>query len=298
MGENTIAIFGGKGMLGTDVATACAASGFAVRAYDLPEFDITNSTHVQEALNASDVVINCAAYTDVDGAETHAQLAHRVNAEAVGRLGTLAAQCGKWVLHVSTDFVFDGELDRPYVETDAPAPINEYGKSKLAGERLLAESGCSHCIIRLEWTYGLHGVNFVTKLIEQVQDNGALRVVDDQVGSPTATTVVGRAVRALVEQRAEGIFHLASAGHVSRFGIAQFVIERLGLDIDVQPCHSGSYPMPAKRPLNSRFDCSKIHTLLNGPIEAWQGPLENFLRQLDEKNSGYRRCGIHRQQLR
>ena len=135
-------------------------------------------------------MINCAAYTNVDGAESQKELAHRVNGEAVGQLGRLAAERGKWVLHFSTDFVFDGELDRPYAETDAPNPINEYGRSKLAGERLLAQSGCSHCIVRLEWTYGTHGNNFVTKIIERARASGQLKVVDDQVGSPTATTEV------------------------------------------------------------------------------------------------------------
>ncbi len=285
-------------MLGSDVATACGAAGYDVRVYDLPEFDITDPEHVQEAVNACDVIINCAAYTDVDGAETQAALAHRVNAEAVGRIGTLAKDGGKWVLHVSTDFVFDGKLKRPYVETDEPAPINEYGKSKLGGEQLLAASGCAHCIVRLEWTYGAHGASFVTKLIDQAQDGKTLRVVNDQIGSPTATTVVAAAICELTERRVEGIFHLAGAGHVSRFGIAQFVAERLELDVDVQPCPSSTYPAPARRPLSSRFDCSKIQALLNTPIEPWQGPLERFLRQLDEKHSGYGRCGIHRQQLR
>jgi dTDP-4-dehydrorhamnose reductase len=244
------------------------------------------------------VIINCAAYTNVDGAESHASLAHLVNAEAVGRLGKLAAERGTRVLHISTDFVFDGELDRPYVETDVATPVNEYGRSKLAGEQLLAESGCSHCIVRLEWTYGIHGTNFVTKLIRRAQDCGRLQVVDDQVGSPTATTVVAGAICELIEQKAEGIFHLAGAGYVSRFGIAQFVVERLGLDVEVQPCHSDTYPMPARRPLNSRFDCSKIQAILNDPLEPWQGPLGHFLRQLDEDDSGYGRCRVHRQQLR
>jgi len=231
-------------MLGADLAAACAADGYEVRVYDLPEFDITNSAHVQEAVCAADAIINCAAYTDVDGAESQAEVAHRVNAEAVGRLGTFASEHGKWVLHFSTDFVFDGALDRPYVETDVPGPINEYGRSKLAGEQLLRASGCSHCLVRLEWTYGAHGTNFVTKLVEQARAGGTLQVVDDQIGSP---------------------------------------------------CCSGDYPMPARRPLNSRFDCTKIHELLGHPIEPWKGPLEHFLRPLDAKDSGYRRCGIHRQ---
>lgn len=267
-------------MLGTDLASACAEKGHTVRVYDLPEFDITKPAHIHAAASDADAIVNCAAYTDVDAAEHHAALAHRVNGEAVGLLGAIARERGLWVLHFSTDFVFDGTLDRPYAETDVPEPINVYGRSKLSGERLLAESGCSHGIVRLEWTYGANGTNFVTKLVERARAGGTLRVVDDQVGSPTATTVVAGATCELLEKRTEGVFHLASTGYVSRFGIAQFVAERLGLGVDAQPCRTGDYPAHAARPLNSRFDCAKIQAVLNDPIEPWQGPLERFLRQL------------------
>jgi len=275
-----IAVLGGRGMLGTDLVAACAAGGFDVCAYDLPEFDITDAEHLRGVVEASDAILNCAAYTDVDAAETHTALAHRVNAEAVGRLGELAAQYGRWVLHFSTDFVFDGTLDRPYVETDAPNPINEYGRSKLAGEERLAQSGCSHCLVRLEWTYGRHGSNFVTKTIEHAKAGQSLIVVEDQIGSPTPTTLVAHAACELLKQRVEGTFHLCSAGYVSRFGVAQFVFHRLGLDVDLKPCCSSEYLRPATRPLNSRFDCRKIQTLLKDPIEPWQQGIECFLRQL------------------
>jgi dTDP-4-dehydrorhamnose reductase len=278
--EPVVAVLGGRGMLGTDLVAACASGGFDVRIYDLPEFDITDGEHLRGVVEASDAIVNCAAYTDVDGAETHAVLARRINAEAVGRLGELAARDGKWVLHFSTDFVFDGTLDRPYAEADAPNPINEYGRSKLAGEERLATSGCSHCLVRLEWTYGLHGSNFVTKIIERAKAGRPVVVVEDQIGSPTATTLVADVACELLERRAEGTFHLASAGSVSRFGMTQFVFERLGLQAALTPCCSGEYPTPATRPLNSRFDCRKIQGLLKTPIEPWQQGLRRFLRQL------------------
>lgn len=280
MAKPVVAILGGRGMLGTDLAAVCAERGFEVHCYDLPEFDVTDVEHLRKAVETSDAIVNCAAYTDVDGAETNVALAHRVNAHAAGHLGELAAQYGKWVLHFSTDFVFDGTLDRPYVETDVPNPINEYGRSKLAGEELLARTGCSHCLVRLEWTYGLHGDNFVTKLIDRAKTGQQLAVVDDQVGSPTPTMLVAEAVCELLSHRTEGTFHLASAGYVSRFGVTQFVFERLGMDTDLSPCSSNEYPTPARRPLNSRFDCGKIQNLLNEPIESWQQGLEQFLRQL------------------
>jgi dTDP-4-dehydrorhamnose reductase len=267
-------------MLGTEVAAACSRRGCTVRVYDLPEFDITDMDHLKQAVEAAEAIINCAAYTNVDGAQSQSDLAHRVNAEAVGRLGRLARESGKWVLHISTDFVFDGGLARPYVETDSPNPINEYGKSKLAGEVLLRESGCAHCLVRLEWTYGRHGRNFITKLVERAKTGQTLSVVSDQVGSPTATREAAKAVCDLLEQRAEGLFHFASTGYVSRYDMAVFVFDRLGLEVELKPCRTSDYPSPAARPLNSRFDCHKIGSLLREPIASWQRPLEHFLRQL------------------
>ncbi len=183
-----IAIFGGRGMLGTDLAKICGQQGFNVEVFDLPEFDITISEQLKEALSTTKTIVNCASYTDVDGAENEAEKAYQVNAEAAGRLGALVRAANAWLLHISTDFVFDGRSERPYVETDPPNPINEYGKTKLAGEQLLGHSGCHHCIMRIEWTYGAAGNNFVTKLIKRAKTDKALKVVDDQIGSPTATT--------------------------------------------------------------------------------------------------------------
>ena len=267
-------------MLGSDLAVTCAESGYDVRVCDVPEFDITNGAQVREAAGQADGVINCAAYTDVDGAEAQRDVAHRVNGDAVGQLGAIAQASGTWVLHFSTDFVFDGKLERPYTETDTPHPINEYGKSKMAGERLLAQSGCRHCIVRLEWMYGSHGNNFVKKLVRRARASERLRVVDDQIGSPTATTEVAKMACELLGRRAEGLFHFASAGYVSRFDVAEFVFDRLSLQTALLPCRSADYPTQAQRPLNSRFNCSKIQAALAHPIRPWQGPLECFLGQL------------------
>jgi dTDP-4-dehydrorhamnose reductase len=278
--DTRIVILGGRGMLGSDLARTCRRRGLEPVVLDLPQCDITNTEHLRKAVADAKIVINCAAYTNVDGAERQAELAYRVNAEAVGRLGVLARQADAWVLHVSTDFVFDGCSDRPYVETDPPNPINTYGKSKLAGERLLAQSGCKYCILRVEWTYGAAGNNFVIKLIQRAKMDRMVKVVDDQFGSPTATTEVAKIICALLKKRPDGIFHFASAGYVSRYELARFIFDKLSMDIDVMPCKTSDFPSPAARPLNSRFDCGRIQRLLSEPIEAWQAPLERFLRQL------------------
>ena len=278
--DTRIVILGGRGMLGSDLTIGCRQQGYEPIVLDLPQFDITHAEHLEQAVRDAGLIINCAAYTNVDGAESQAELARRVNAEAVGRLGILARQHDAFVLHISTDFVFDGRSGKPYVETDRPNPINTYGKTKLEGEQLLAQSGCKHCILRVEWTYGSAGVNFVTKLIQRAKTAKALKVVDDQVGSPTATTEAAKVICRLLKNRPEGIFHFASAGYVSRYEMAKFIVAKLSIGIDVAPCKTSDFPSPAARPLNSRFDCSKIQRLLSEPIESWQGPLEHFLRQL------------------
>jgi len=278
--DTRMAILGGRGMLGSDLAPACRPYGFDPVVLDLPECDITNADHVHQAVSSAEVIVNCAAYTNVDGAESEVELAYQINAEAVGRLGTIAREAGKWLLHISTDFVFDGRSDKSYVETDPAHPINTYGQSKLAGEQLLIESGCRCCIVRVEWTYGSAGNNFVTKLMQRVRAGNALKVVDDQVGSPTATTEVSKAICELLPKKPEGLFHFAAAGYVSRYDMAKFIVDRLSKDIDVAPCKTSDFPSPATRPLNSRFDCSKIQALLSEPIEHWRKLLERFLGQL------------------
>ncbi|MBL7154878.1 MAG: dTDP-4-dehydrorhamnose reductase [Phycisphaerae bacterium] len=280
MAKETIAILGGRGMLGTDLAKMCEQQGLGVGIFDLPEFDITNPDQLRAAVGSADTIVNCAAYTNVDRAESEADLAYQVNAAAVGRLGELAGQADKWVLHVSTDFVFDGESDAPYNEADAANPINEYGRTKLAGEQLLAETACNHCIVRVQWTYGSAGNNFPTKLVARAKSGQDLKVVDDQIGSPTATTEVAKAICNLLDKKPRGLFHFAAEGCVSRYEMAKFMFDRLSLDVNLLPYKTGDFAAPARRPLNSRFDCSKIKAVLDKPIRPWQEPLEDFLRRL------------------
>ena len=280
MAEQLIAILGGRGMLGSDLAQVCTEQQLNFQVFDLPEFDITNAEHVKGVVGRAGIIINCAAYTNVDRAETETDLAYQVNAEAVGRLGSLARDSGQWILHISTDFVFDGRLDRAYVETDVPNPLNYYGKTKLDGEQLLADSGCKYCIIRTEWTYGRAGNNFITKLIAQAKRGKALRVVDDQIGAPTATIEIAKMICKLLPKRPQGTFHFAASGCASRFEVAQFIFEKLGISADLSSCSSSDYTAPAQRPLNSRLDCSKIQAVLGETIEHWQGPLDRFLRSL------------------
>lgn len=280
MAEQKVVILGGRGMLGTDLALACRNYKIDTTILDLPEFDITNEEHLRSAVENAATVINCAAYTNVEKAQSQSESAHKVNAEAVGKLGTIAKKAGVWVLHISTDFVFDGTCERPYIETDEPNPINEYGKSKLAGEQLLVESGCNHSIIRLEWTYGQAGNNFIIKLISLAKQGTDLKVVDDQIGSPTATSRAAEVICDFIHKKVEGLFHFASSGYVSRFEMAKFVFDKLNINVNLSRCKTSDYACAAVRPLNSCFDCSKIEALLCKPIENWKIELERFLEKL------------------
>lgn len=281
-GGRPVAILGARGMLGTDVTALLRRRNLEVRAYDLPELDIRREEDLQKAVSGCSVVINCAAYTNVEGAEKEEEAAMEINGRAAGLVGRAAAEAGASVLHISTDFVFDGMLERPYAETDLPHPISAYGRSKLEGEKELALSGCRYCIVRVEWTYGRAGIHFPGKILAAARSGRVLRVVEDQVGSPTATTEIAEVLADLLElpKFPEGIFHAAAAGYTSRYEMACFVCEVKGLRVPIEPCRSEEFPSAAKRPLNSRFDCRKLESLLGRAMRPWQEPLKDFLEQL------------------
>lgn len=275
---NRIVLLGARGMLGSDVYPLFANQD--ITALDLPEFDITDKNQLTKAMSNCDVVINCAAFTDVEKAESQSAQAYKVNAEAVGNLAQIANKKNIYVIHISTDFVFDGKKAGSYTETDPANPINVYGQSKLQGERLLSQNHNLYSIIRTQWTYDKNGNNFITKLISLSKQQDSLKVIDDQFGSPTATKEAAKAIREFVLKKPQGIFHYAAAGRASRYEIAKFVFEKLKINTELIPCQTGEFETAAQRPLNSCFCCDKIQTLLAEPIAAWQKPLESFLETI------------------
>ncbi len=279
MADAQVVLLGARGMLGTDIAELFTKQGRSVCQYDLPEFDICNVEQLKQVVPTDGIVINCAAYTNVDQAQSQPDIAFAVNAHAVGNLGTIAAQKNAYIVHFSTDYVFDGCSDAAYREMDAVSPINVYGQSKLEGEALLNASGCKHCTIRIEWTYGRNGSNFVTKMIDLAQQHDKLRVVDDQIGSPTSTKQIADVVFELIskDSRPLGLYHYAAAGRATKFEIVKFIVDTLKLPVEVCPCKSQEFPTPAKRPANSRLCCDKIQALLEKPIPKWQDTLKEFL---------------------
>lgn len=273
----SIGITGGKGMLGSDIKKLAEANGFTVRIYDLPEFDITADADIETLVADNDVIVNCAAYTAVDQAESEPELCRSVNAEAVKKIGKAAKHADKYVLHISTDFVFGDNGENALKESDSANPLSVYGATKLEGEQLLQESGCRNGIIRVQWTYGLHGKHFVSKIAELAERLDSLKVVDDQYGSPTPTTLAAQAVMCFIKGEVEGLYHFAAKGYASRYDVAKLILDKLGIEKVVSPCSSMEFSAPAERPLNSRFDCAKIDAVLDFERPEWQDALVAFL---------------------
>nr|MBC8379580.1 NAD(P)-dependent oxidoreductase [Planctomycetota bacterium] len=186
------------------------------------------------------------------------------------------------VLHISTDFVFDGTKEGAYAETDATNPISAYGRSKLLGETLLADSGCDYCVIRVQWTYGKNGVNFITKMLSAAETRDSLQVVDDQIGSPTHTAEVAKAVCKCLKAATfpRGLFHFAATGYTSRYEMTRFLFDSLNIKTPVKSCKTSDFKTAAQRPLNSCFDCHKIENLLGRAIPTWQEMLKAYLETL------------------
>jgi len=275
-------VLGGKGMLGADLVAAIEADGTFAPAIvaDLPEVDITCENSVRPFLadHKPYVVFNCAAYTNVDGCESHRDEAFAVNATGTGNVAAAAAQIGARLIHVSTDFVFDGALRRPYEETDTPAPLSVYGKSKLAGEEAVAERGKQWAIARTAWLYGGHnGRNFVDLMLRLCREKDELKVVTDQVGSPTWSADLARALIAMAKGGVEGVFHTANDGACTRLEWVERIVEYAGLSTRLVPADSAAFPRPATVPAYSALSTAKLHRETGHVMRPWAEALRDYL---------------------
>jgi dTDP-4-dehydrorhamnose reductase len=271
-----ILVCGAGGMLGRDLVKACAAAGHEVTALARPDVDVTDPEAVRSAIAHAgpDAVINCAAWTDVDGAEQHEEIARRVNGEGAGNVAAAAASAGASVLYVSSDYVFDGTKREPYVESDPTNPLSAYGRSKLAGEQATAEANPRHLIVRSSWLFGSHGGNFVATMLRLGAERDELRVVDDQVGCPTWTGHLAEGLAALATGDAYGIHHLAGAGDCSWCAFAREIFRHAGVDCEVQPITTDEYPLPATRPAYS-----VLRSTRGLALPPWQKGLEGYLAE-------------------
>ena len=248
-------ITGGAGMLGRDVCRAAQETGHEPIALAHGELDITDRHAVGVAVHRAhpDAVINCAAFTDVDGAERESARAQAVNSAGAGNLARAAAAAGAWTLHVSSDYVFDGAKREPYLESDPPGPLCAYGASKLAGEQAVAAAApASHPIVRSSWLFGAGGRCFPATILALAAERERLSVVTDQVGCPTFTGHLARALVALAaERRVSGLLHVAGAGQCSWYELAEEIVARAGLDCELRPGRTAELGRPAPRPAYS-----------------------------------------------
>ncbi|MFQ5508351.1 MAG: dTDP-4-dehydrorhamnose reductase [Leptospirillia bacterium] len=274
-----ILITGANGMLGRDL-TARLAADHEVHPYPSSALDITDPVAVQREVlrTAPDLIINCAAYTDVDGCETERDKARQVNAEGPEHLAKAADGAGAALLHVSTDYVFDGTSRTPYGESDPTGPVTEYGRSKLAGEEAVRRHCPRHYIVRTAWLYGEHGNNFVATMLRLAQSNPSLTVVDDQVGNPTWTKDLADAIGRLIETSAWGTYHATNAGEVSWCGFAREIFRLRGIATQVTPVTTAEFPRPAPRPAYSALGRKGL-AALGIRMRPWQEALAAFLRE-------------------
>lgn len=238
-----------------------------------------------------DIIVNAAAYTAVDQAESEPELACLINALAPQVMAEAMRERNGWLVHYSTDYVFDGSGTKPWSETNQPAPLNQYGQSKLQGELAIAQSGCQHLIFRTSWVYAARGNNFAKTMLRLAAEREQLNVIDDQIGAPTgaellADVTVHALMQAIAKPQLSGLYHLAAAGQTSWCGYARYVIEQarsMGAVLTVQriePIPTTAYPTPAKRPHNSKLDTRKLSQSFALQLPDWQNGVSRMLKEI------------------
>lgn len=286
-----IFLLGASGQLGEEwqwLMTTEKQDGHLLIPYTSSQLDITHFDEVAKEIaeQQPDVIINCAAYTDVDGAEEKRALAKRVNGEAVAHLAKLCEHHKVKLIHYSTDYVFAGSMDdkerfpEGYPETHAPDPINWYGETKWIGEQAIKASGCRYLILRTAWLCGRFGKNFVKTMLRLGTERKDLNVVDDQWGSPSFTSEIVKNSCTLLEQEIEGTYHLTSRGLITWEEFARSIFIFSDVDVAISPVHSEEYPTVARRPNFSKLNTRKVEKITGVTITGWEDGLQQLLEQL------------------
>ncbi len=276
-----IEVVGSRGQLGRELLTTLAGTSHRASGHDVESVDIRAPASVAALLDdvRPDAVINCAAWTRVDAAETEEAAANGVNADGPRVLAEACQQRGILLCHLSTDYVFDGTATEPIDEAAVPNPQSAYGRGKLAGEEVVMRTLASHQIVRTAWLYGQEGPNFVLTMLRLAKEPGALRVVADQWGSPTWTGHLAPALVRLVERGVPGTYHLTNSGSTSWHGFAQAIVEEAGLSVPVEAIQSSDYPTPAPRPAYSVLANRAWEGLGEAPLPPWREGLRAYLAQ-------------------
>jgi len=296
-----ILLFGKNGQVGWELQRSLSSVGELV-ALDtddqMPCGDFTRLEDIIQTIHSvsPDIIVNAAAYTAVDKAESESALAHTINTQAPKILAQESLKIGAWLVHYSTDYVFDGNGTKPWKETDPTAPINIYGSTKLEGEKAVINSGCKHLIFRTSWIYSARGENFIKTMIRLAQSRDHLSVIDDQIGAPTGAELLADVTAhsictALRQPQVSGLYHLAAKGEISWYGYANFVLDKArqsGIKLQVQaenirPVTTDVFPQTARRPGNSRLNTKKIEHTFDLTLPLWQTGVTRMLTEIFEK---------------
>lgn len=298
MHNSRILIFGRVGQVGWELRHKLACLG-QVSAVEYPEVDFTNPDSIRAAVRAVEpmAIVNAAAYTAVDKAETEPELAAAINETGPGVLAEEAKRLGALLVHYSTDYVFDGTKQGAWVETDSPNPLSVYGRTKLGGDRAIEAAGCDHLIFRTSWVYGARGSNFLLTMLRLAQERPELRIVSDQIGAPTSSECIALATAGVLAQVLApggagldgrgGIYNLTNTGHTSWYGFAEAIFARASADFGIQvpnlvPIDTSEYPRPAKRPANSRLSCQRLEETFGLGMPRWEDALSLVFETLTE----------------
>jgi len=283
-----ILITGACGQVGTDLCEVIGNSD-GLWALGRNELDLTRPKQIEDVLTSikPDIIVNCAAYTNVDDCQNRPAICHEVNEQGMGRLARSAESIGCKLIHISTDYVFDGRksVPEPYTEDDVPAPISVYGESKLKGEQLVQTYCTRFAILRTAWLYGIHGRNFLKTILKLALQHSEdfIKVVNDQHGSPTWSRTLARQIRAVIDNGAEGIFHATSEGHCTWYDLTQAFLDRIGVHTRVVPCTTAEFPRPAPRPVNSILENGRLKALDIHVMRSWETDLTDFVERYSDR---------------
>lgn len=267
----SVLVTGAKGMLGQDLCPILEDAGYEVIETDVDTLDITNAEQVNQVLKDKmpEVVIHCAAYTNVDKAEEDLKTAELINVTGTENIADACGKLGITMVYISTDYVFDGTKDSPYTPQDKPNPINNYGMTKYEGEEAVRSFCEKHYIARTSWLYGHHGKNFVETMLS-LKDKEELKVVDDQIGCPTWTVELANGILKLLDSKPYGTYHVCGSGHTTWYGFAKEIFKLSGLEVNLKPCTTDEFPRAAKRPAFSIMENEGI-------CRNWQFALKDYL---------------------
>ena len=279
-----VLVTGVKGQLGYDVVRELQKRGHETVGVDIDEMDITDAAAVERVMTEvqPDAVIHCSAYTAVDRAEEDTEICRRVNVDGTENIAKICKKLDCKMLYLSTDYIFSGDGERPWEPDDEASPLNAYGQSKYDGELALKKYVEKYFIVRISWVFGINGNNFIKTMLRLGRENGAVKVVDDQIGSPTYTYDLARLLVDMIESNRYGAYHATNEGICSWYEFAKEIFRAAGMDnVSVTPVKSGEFPVKAKRPKNSRMSKEKLVTNGFSLLPAWQDAVARYIKELN-----------------